>query len=713
MDLEENSFSWNVNRLTFDNIKIKDEFWTPLLDLNAKSALIYQYAQLNRVGTIENFRLIKHSREGMRQGFFYTDSDAHKWAEAALYGEHYFQNQKIQDALQEYAAILMEAQTKDGYLYTYNQFHFPSHRWKNLQIEHELYCFGHLIEAGVTAKELGRHLEFFDLAIKGANRIVQDFQQKSPLHTPGHQEIEIALLRLFEITQNNDFLTIAEQFLKNRGKISFIGFRMIQQSLSQRKKTKIIQKQRKSIYRNQTDETSLNSELNLTDHQLAKPSNDHINFAETNFDKDPFFSPLRFVYQALTGKYHQQHRSFFKIKTPTGHAVRWGYYMTAWTMLARIKREDTIIIHAEKLWDQMVRKKMYITGGLGALPMIEGFGRDYELPLSTAYAETCAAIASICWSWELLQCTCKAQYADLMEWQIYNAMNVGVSQDGQSYFYRNILKSNGGIQRNSWYKTPCCPSNISRIWGRLAEYIYLITPMTVWINQYVGNRASIAFSLDPIHKVQLQMSSKLPWEGSGTLQINIDHPTTFTLQFRIPSWTEKCDFQINQEQFSVQNPRKYKKWREMRVTGPNPYRAFYVPITREWKNGDTIKWKFSMPICFHTTHLKVHRTQNAIAVSRGPLMYCYDEGYNLDVPIDQISLSLKLKNYQLHDMSQDLSEFEKKLPKISLAKKIIHHKSGHRKITLIPYYLWGNLNPNKAMQLWMPIDKSIPAAFTN
>ena len=193
-------------------------YWHDCLTINADAAIFHQWEQLVTSGSIENFRIAAGESDGFREGWFFADSDAFKWLDAAarIYATH--PSQRLDALMNDFIALIGRAQMPDGYIYTYNQIHFPDVRWINLQIEHELYCHGHLIEAGVSHHETTGRDDLLKIVIKAADRIVADFKGKGPQYTPGHQEIEIALLRLYALTRQTDYLDMARQFIEQRGR---------------------------------------------------------------------------------------------------------------------------------------------------------------------------------------------------------------------------------------------------------------------------------------------------------------------------------------------------------------------------------------------------------------------------------------------------------------------------------------------------------------
>lgn len=280
---------------------------------------------------------------------------------------------------------------------------------------------------------LGKDL--LHISLKAANLLVDEFTDASPNLTPGHPEIELALIRLYRHTREPAYLSLARQFIRNRGRALFPGLQLTLQAVSMLKRSqKASAKYLMSSSQKQEFENLKRLQPGL----------------QSTLD-------LRTLHSFLSGRYHQQHLPTREMSEPVGHAVRWSYLSCAAAMAAKETHDDSWLEHLDQSWTHMVKRKMYVTGGLGSISGIEGFGDDYQLHNHSAYCETCASLASIFWSFEMLGATGKAAYADLIEWQLHNAVAVCVGSDGQSYFYNNHLESNGEDSRNTWFSTACCP----------------------------------------------------------------------------------------------------------------------------------------------------------------------------------------------------------------------------------------------------------------
>lgn len=648
--------------IPFTAVKIHDPFWSPRLEMNASHALFHQWEQLEASGCIQNFRLVADpSTPGFRRGWFFADSDAYKWLEAAVSGYAQSEVRSLLHLIDDFIALLQSAQALDGYLYTYNQLIFPDSRWENLQIEHELYCHGHLIEAAVTHHLVTGQQNLLHIGIKAADLLVSTFANQGAFFTPGHEEIEIALLRLCEVTQNDDYLQLAIQFLRQRGRhvpLSF-GLHMLAENARVNQRTQIYQQNQKDYDQNHP---------NLSQTSKLPPPN-----------KIPAvpLAKLRFMLSGLNGKYFQQHRPIVNQTTPVGHSVRFAYLQTATAHALLHNWNPKINQVLEKSWDRMVTRRMAVTGGIGSLPYSEGFGRDYELDPKIMYAETCAALGSMFWNWEMTVLTQDARYADLFEWQLYNASLVGMGQAGNCYSYNNPLQSDHGMQRQPWFEIPCCPSNISRTWGKLGGYISSYMMDEIWIHQLIG--ASLPFSCwDPMFTIQ--STSELPWQGKYQITISTDQPQYIPLHLRIPSWSGKVSLFLNNEPIHANFQRINLK--EKTAQGYDPRLAQYITIDRTWQDGDQISLDLEMPIRIQPVHPKVKSCSGKAALSRGPIVYCLEGIDNPGVDLETIK----------PDLASLMEIFEPDL--LGGIMTIQGKTTGGKILKFIPYAWWANRDPS-------------------
>jgi DUF1680 family protein len=639
---------------------LPDGFWHERLEVNARRAIFHQWEQLEASGCIENFRIAAGESAAFRTGWFFADSDAYKWLEAAARITFSHADAELAARMEAFIALVGRAQDPDGYIFTYNQIHFPGTRWVNLQIEHELYCHGHLIEAGVSHHAATGRTDLLRIAIRAADRIAEDFCGKGPEYTPGHEEIEIALLRLYETTKKAEYLELARQFIEQRGRTPGFGLSILKQNSSVGARGKHIQKKKEEYLR-------------------THPGYKFHPLPAGNAAKKPWNSTLRWFASALSGKYFQQHAPIREQNVPTGHAVRFAYLETATARLARVTGDGSLVPALERAWEQMTARRMYITGGIGSLPGLEGFGNDYELDPETAYAETCAALACMSWNWEMAQLTGEAKYSDLFEWQLYNAASVGMGLDGTSYFYNNPLTCRGGVRRKPWYAVPCCPSNLSRTWADLGKYILSREAGTIWIHQYISSRNQTEMGEVNIH-------SELPWNGK--VEVRVSSPGKFTLFLRLPAWSGKTQVQINQQDVHWEAGTS-KAGSE--ISSDTLFGASrFLPITRSWSANDVVEIYFDDGIRLLHAHPNVRGHAGKAAIARGPLVYCLESSDNPGTDIF---------NERLDD-STLRAAFDQSL--LGGVVTITDTSMTGKNLTFIPYHLWGNRGPSR-MTTWVKI----------
>ncbi|HOH21327.1 MAG TPA: glycoside hydrolase family 127 protein [Anaerolineaceae bacterium] len=644
-----------MKELELRDVEILGGFWRERLATNLEKALPHQWDQLEATGCIQNFRLAASLSDGFREGMFFADSDAYKWLDAASRVMAHHPTPQIQKQVNELISILEKAQMQDGYLYTYNQLHFPGERWENLQIEHELYCLGHLMEAGVSHYLATGENQVLKIARRVASLLVDVFKDAQPIKTDGHEEIEIALLRLYQATGDLSSLELARKFLERRGRIRGYGWKFLQQSRRTTRRMNIRNRQRTLYQQN---------------HPYHQPPTQPSRLLH----RVPPLLPLRLAHSLLTGKYAQQNSPIQEQTVPVGHAVRFTYLQTAIAMLAKHTHDVSFIPNLMKAWDRMVIRRMYVTGGLGALPLIEGFGRDYELNPYLAYAETCAALGSIFWNWEMTLLTGDAQFADLLEWQLYNAASVSMGLDGTTYFYDNPLASHGELKRQPWYTVPCCPSNLSRTWAALGIYLYSRDNNDYWVHQYISSRAE----LEP--GMIINTISGLPWHGEITIHLEMDAPRQAAFHLRIPSWTDGYALFINQQAEDISHPIRTPV---QTACGYSPYTSCYLHLERLWKPGDEISLSLSMPIRFYRQDRRLPSCGGKLALGRGPILYCLE---STDQPgVDIFNLTIHRESIRANwepDLLQGC---------MTLQGNTIDGK----RFKSIPYMLWANRGPSR------------------
>ena len=448
-----------------------------------------EYQQCQDTGRIAAFKLDwKPGR--LPAPHIFWDSDVAKWIEAASYSLAGHPDARLEARLDEVTARVAASQQPDGYLNSHFSAVEPEKRWTNLRDWHELYCAGHLAEAGVAHFQATGKRTLLDVVCRYADHIGRVFGtgpgQKRGY--PGHPELELALVKLYRVTGERRYLDLSQYFVDERG--------------------------RQPHYFDQE--------------ALAR-------------GEDPA------AYWAKTHAYTQSHLPVREQRQVTGHAVRAMYLYSAMADLAGETGDAGLLAAGLALWDHLCTRNLYLTGGIGPSRNNEGFTHDYDLPNETAYAETCAAIGLVFWNHRLLQLEGDGRYADTLERALYNGVLSGVSLSGDLFFYENPLASLGTHHRQPWFDCACCPPNLARMLASLGGYIYSSHPDHdggVAVHLYVQGRGS--FNL-PGGTLTLLQSTHYPWEGKVDFAFEMDGPMTFELSLRLPGWCQKACLSINGE----------------------------------------------------------------------------------------------------------------------------------------------------------------------
>jgi DUF1680 family protein len=472
------------------DVAIDDDFWSPWVERNREEIIAYQYEQLEESGTLENFRRVIDGKSGGFQGMWFQDSDAYKWIEAASYVLASDDDPELEGWVDEVIELIAGAQEESGYIDTYFQLKESEQRWTNLNMLHELYCMGHLIEAAVAHYEATGKETLLDVARGVADHVDEVFPEEID-GVPGHEEIELALVRLARVTDEERYLDLAAYFVELRGR-----------------------------------DDRLQWEFEHAD-EIAGDGWREGSLIEAA--RGAFYEDDEYV-----GSYAQAQAPLVDQEAVEGHSVRAMYFYAAATDLLHERDEPEWEAALDRLWENMTQKRMYVTGGIGSTEHGEQFNEDYNQHNDTTYAETSAAIGSVFWTQRMFERSPDAKYADLIERTLYNGFLVGVSLDGREYFYDNRLASDGDHHRTGWFQCACCPPNAARLFASLGRYLYARTDETVYVNQYIGSEATVEVGAET---VDIEQDSTLPWEGSATLDVAADGEVTLAL--RVPEWTDE------------------------------------------------------------------------------------------------------------------------------------------------------------------------------
>lgn len=502
--------------LDLSKIKIKDPFWSKHVDLVRDVIIPYQWDAMNdRIPDaesshcLENFRIAAGLKEGEYYGAVFQDTDVAKWLEAVGFSLAYCKDEELERTADEAIDLIAQAQQEDGYINTYFTIHTEEKRWSRLCEGHELYTAGHLMEAAAAYYQGTGKRKLLDCMCRFADLICDTFgPEEGKIHGyPGHQEVEIGLVKLYRLTGERRYLDLAKYFIDARG----VG------------------------------ENYFLKEIGAPGYDLITPE---------FHDYDP--------------RYSQSHLPVRQQDTAEGHAVRAVYMYCAMADLAYEYQDRELMTACERIWDNMTGKRMYITGGIGSSGILERFTTDYDLPDEYNYAETCAAIGLALFGLRMAQITGKASYIDVVERALYNNILAGIALDGRSFFYVNPLevwpdacmnrtsKEHVKPVRQKWFGVACCPPNIARTLASLGQYIYGWNRKTkkLYVNLFVSGEAELETGDDT---VKVRMETEFPWKNRVSLQVSGISEAGIRLMVRIPDYAEHFCIRKGTEEVFFEN----------------------------------------------------------------------------------------------------------------------------------------------------------------
>ena len=549
--------------------------------MNRAVTLPREYELCERTGRIGAFDLMWKKGDPNPPHIFW-DSDVAKWIEAAAYSLATHPDPALEALLDEVIAKIGKAQQPDGYLNThYIVFEKAEleNRWVNLRDNHELYCAGHLFEAAVAHYQATGKRTLLDPMLKFADYIDKTFGpgRGKKRGYCGHQEIELALVKLYHVTGHKRYLKLAQYFIDERGR-GKVGSK------------------------------------------TPRQGRDHYYDVEAVARGE---DPARWHFArgkdaAHRYEYEQAHLEVRDQRVVTGHAVRAVYMYCAMADIANETGDETLLAVCERLWHSIVDERMYLTGGIGPSASNEGFTFAYDLPDETAYAETCASVAMVFWNHRMLQFAGDGKYADVMERALFNGSLSGVSLDGHQFFYENPLASAGHHHRQGWFDCACCPPNIARLIASIGGYFYSTSDDGVWTHLYASGSAEIA-----AHGIKISQEANYPWDGNATLTLSMAEPKALALYLRVPGWCQKFSVKVGKEKLRNLTPENG-----------------YIKVEREWHDGDVITLALEMPVQLMQANPKVRQTLGRVAMQRGPLVYCLESADNAVAPLDRVALSV-------------------------------------------------------------------------
>jgi uncharacterized protein len=476
----------------FVDVNLEGQFWRERLETVLTRTIPSQHVQLGKHGILESLtlpnpppplRFPRNHHDFTVQVFW--DSDVGKWIEAASYALSHRRDLDIEGKIEAIIDDLEKAQAPDGYLNCWYLQREPENRWTNLRDNHELYNLGHLLEGAIAYFLATGRRRLLAILERYLDHVRETFgpgpDQKHGYC--GHQEIELALMRLYRLTGERKQLDLASYFIDERGK-----------------------------------------QPHYFDTEAVRRGEDPKAFWAKSYE------------------YNQSHKPVRQQEKVVGHAVRAMYMYSAMADLAAEFGDASLKRACEVLWRDVMSSKIYITSGLGPAAANEGFTEDYDLPNDTAYAETCASVALIFWAQRMLHLDLDGRYADVMEQALFNGALTGLSRDGEHYFYSNPLDSDGRHSRWAWHTCPCCTMNSSRLIASVGGYFVSHSDAAIAFHLYGGISTSVALATG---KVGLREISTYPWSGDIRIEVEPEHPADFALMLRIPGWTRGAGASVN------------------------------------------------------------------------------------------------------------------------------------------------------------------------
>ena len=493
--------------LYMKEIEIKDRFFSCYMDLIRDYVIPYQWEALNdRIEGAEpsycmqNFRIAAGKITGDFKGYVFQDSDVYKWLEAVGYSLMWHPDSELEKTADGAIDDICGAQQTDGYLNTYYIINGLDKRFTNLKDNHELYCLGHMTEAAVVYYQATGKTKLLEAAIRYIDCVDRIFgtEQGKLRGYPGHEVIEMALVRLYEVTKDEKHLALAKYFIEERGK--------------------------EPLY-----------------FEIENQKN------QNNF----YWKDSNVKYQ-----YYQAGKEVRFQDKAEGHAVRAVYLYSGMAAVAKETNDQELMQVCERLWNNITSKQMYVTGAIGATYYGEAFTFDYDLPNDTVYGETCASIGLIFFARRMFELTKDSKYTNVMERVLFNGAISGMSLDGTKFFYVNPLevlpeasekdqnKKHVKVERQKWFGCACCPPNIARLLSSIGSYAYTLTDDIFFMNLYIGGEINTA-----IHgnKLSVNVETEYPWKGTVKITFNTDTESAFDFAVRIPDWCRDYEISVNGE----------------------------------------------------------------------------------------------------------------------------------------------------------------------
>ena len=634
-----------IQGVNFTAVKFTDQFWLPRLKKNHNITIPASFERCESTGRVKNFEMAAARSGKFCTTFPFDDTDIYKTIEGASFSLSLFPDKKLEAYIDTLISKVGKAQEPDGYLYT-NRTINPQqpHAWagterwqKERELSHELYNAGHLYEAAAAHYYATGKKNLLNIALKNADLVCSVFGPGRRHVAPGHEIVEMGLVKLYRITGKKVYLETAKDFIDERG--HFKGY----------------------------------------DPKSA----------------DPF----------RNGSYWQDDKPVANQTEAEGHAVRAGYLYSGVADVAALTGDSNYLHAIDRIWQNLVSKKIYVNGGIGAVPAGERFGDNYELPNTTAYNETCAAIANVYWNYRMFLLHGDAKYIDILEKSLYNSLISGVGLDGRSFFYSNAMQVRNSFthrdletSRAGWFECSCCPTNLVRLLPSVPGYVYAQKDNDVYVNLFVSSTATLQVKGKPVTILQ---ENNYPWDGQLKFTVNPAAQAAFALRMRIPGWARNEAIPSDLYTFSAHSDLKPV----IKINGqPVDYSMDlgYAVISRNWKKNDQVELILPMEVRRVKANTQLKDDIGKVALQRGPIIYCAEwadnngKAGNILVPSDAVFSAVYKP-----EVLEGVTVLQSELPVVQIDEKGQNISTKKMQVTAIPYYAWANRGKGE-MVIWFP-----------
>jgi DUF1680 family protein len=632
-----------VQAVDFTKVKLNDKFWLPRIETNRLVTIPASFERCESTGRVKNFVMAAEKSGKFCTRYPFDDTDIYKTIEGASFSLALYPDAKLEKYIDSLITLIAKAQEPDGYLYTARTIDpvnvgpwVGQQRWeKERELSHELYNAGHLYEAAAAHYLATKKRNLLDIALKNADLVCSVFGPGKRLVAPGHQIVEMGLVKLYRLTGKKEYLSTAKFFIEARG---------------------------------------------------------HYNGYDGK-SNDPW----------KNGAYWQDDKRVVLQNEAVGHAVRAGYLYAAVADVAALTGDDSLLKAIDRLWENVVDKKMYVQGGVGAIGSGERYGADYELPNETAYNETCAAISNVYWNQRMFLLHGHAKYIDVLERILYNGLISGIGLDGKSFFYTNAMQIKNGLThhdmepaRSGWFECSCCPTNLTRLIPSVPGYVYAQKDDNVYVNLFIAGSTELLVNKK---KVALVQENNYPWDGNLSFTVSPSSTHSFGLLIRIPGWAQSQAMPSSLYQFAGSSTQPVS----IKINGqsfPFEIQNGYAIIRRQWKKNDKVEVILPMTVQKIIANEKVKDDLGKIALQRGPLVYCAEwvdnkgKTSNLFIPS-----TTTFKETFKPELLNGVIVLEAEVPAVIINGDSIH--TAKQTLTAIPYYSWANRGKGE-MNVWFP-----------